>query len=294
MNNRDAMDARYKQKNAPYSLQQFSWASVYELFEFHEQQLPLAGWGLKGYSHPWILKYGEFSKGQKVLDVGGGYSSLAQVIAERYGPQCWVADDFGVETGEQLWSRWGDRESLKQKYPLINYAFERIGDINSKSFEFGSFDVIYSVSTLEHIPWRSMPAVFDHITMLLKPGGRMLHCVDVPLPLGLHSDSYLGLFLGTIGYATYRKIHEFISTKHRPYLETMKGWFRFIKAYFGPRLKINCSVKTYGYVGSSINPGIVTEPLDILFKYYPPNNKTKRFNTRVATFTFIINKERLT
>jgi hypothetical protein len=33
-----------------YILQQFSWASISELFEFHEQQLPLAGWGIKGWT----------------------------------------------------------------------------------------------------------------------------------------------------------------------------------------------------------------------------------------------------
>jgi SAM-dependent methyltransferase len=254
-------------------------------------KVSLAGWGIKGHNYPWILKHGKFSKGQRVLDVGGGYSPLPQVIAERYGSQCWVADDFGVESGEKEWFRKGDRESLKEKYPLVNYVYERIGNIDSKSFERQSFDVIYSVSTLEHIPWRFMPAVFDHMTMLLKPGGKMFHCVDLPLPLRFRIESSFGLFVGMIGHATYHKIHEFISTKERLYLWTMRGWLRFIKAYFGSWLKINHSIRNLGYFSSSINPDIVIEPFEIVFKAYPPRDKSKLF-VRNGTFTFIIEKGR--
>jgi SAM-dependent methyltransferase len=41
-----------------------------------------------------------------------------------------------------------------------------------------SFDVVYSISVLEHVPTNVMPKVFADMTRVLRPGGRMIHLVD--------------------------------------------------------------------------------------------------------------------
>jgi len=41
-----------------------------------------------------------------------------------------------------------------------------------------SFDCIFSVSVLEHIPARVLPQCFDAIAEFLAPGGLSLHCFD--------------------------------------------------------------------------------------------------------------------
>ena len=211
-----------------YLLKKFEWGSVFEMMKFHEKGLPFAEWGIKGHNRPWIIANGNFAKGEKVVEVGGAYSGLPQYLSDEFNVEAWVVDDFGVESKEDLWSRWGDREELNSKYPSVNYVFERVG-VGTTKIPSAYFDCVYSVSTLEHIPWNNMKKVFDHMCKMLKPGGRILHCVDVSIPLGVHKSSDAkGIFLGTVGYSLYHKSKELIQSVERPYLRTINGWWRFI------------------------------------------------------------------
>ena len=154
----------------------------------------------------------------------------------------------------------------------------------------GYFDCVYTVSTLEHISWNNMKKVFDHMCKMLKPGGRMLHCVDVPIPLGVHKSSDAkGVFLGTVGYSLYRKSKELIQSVERPYLGTINGWWRFIRQYFGHSLKITCK-RPPGYIKSTLNTDIVKETPDVIYNFYPPNNSAKTYKPS-GTFVFILEKQ---
>ena len=112
-----------------YLLKKFEWGSVIEMMQFHERGLSFAQWGIKGHNRPWIIDNGNFAKGEKVVEVGGAYSGLPQYLSDEFSVEAWIVDDFGVESKEGLWSRWGDREELKSKYPSVKYVFERVGGV---------------------------------------------------------------------------------------------------------------------------------------------------------------------
>lgn len=272
-----------------YILNKFEWGSVFEMMQFHEKRLPFAEWGIKGHNRPWIIANGNFAKGEKVAEIGGAYSGLPQYLSDKYNVDAWVVDDYGVESKEELWSRWGNREELKSKYPSVNYVFERIG-VGTSNIPMNYFDCIYSVSTLEHIPWNNMKKVFDHMCKMLKQGGRMLHCIDIPIPLGTHkSFDTKGIFLGTIGYSLYHKSMELFQTIEKPYLRTINGWWRFIKQYFDHSLRIDCKSPP-GYIKSTLITDIVKESPEVVYSFYPPNNNAKEYRP-YCTFVFILEKQ---
>ncbi len=271
-----------------YVVEEMRWATVTELMGFQQKGIPFAEWGIKGHNRPYILENGGFQRGMRVAEVGGAYSELPEHIATTYGCEVSVIDDFGVESGEPLWSRWGNREDLKEKNSHVNYIFERVGNIDSNNIPLGYFDVVYSVSTLEHIPPEKIGRAFVHMAEMLKVGGTMIHCIDCRIPLTPHrKPNWLSVVLGTVGCAGYHSLRNIFSTRNKPNLHSILGWKSFVKRILRP-----CTFgKTpgLGFVSSSINPDIVVEPPDVVFKFYPPNNTVKRY-TRNGTFVLIIKK----
>jgi ubiquinone/menaquinone biosynthesis C-methylase UbiE len=271
-----------------YRLELFQSGTVSDVYKFMEQDVFTAwdrvageysincedisglAWGIKGHNYPWILSHVDFKKENKVLDVGGAYSILPVIIKERFGSEMWIVDDFGVETGDARWSRWGEREKQKAKYPDVNYVFETLGDISKSNLRKNYFDIIYSASTLEHIPHELMRSVFDHMLFLLKPGGILAHCVDVSI------------------CANTRQAREAMLGRSLRY---SSGWFKFLREYFpNSSLSTNLMVRRPDEYELAMNPNIVTESPEIVFKYYPPNRRVKTY-TRRGTITFIVRDE---
>ncbi len=57
-----------------------------------------------------------------------------------------------------------------------------LGPMDKSSLPDHYFDVVYSLSALEHAGGLQTPAVWRHMDRLLKPGGELLHEVDVIFP----------------------------------------------------------------------------------------------------------------
>lgn len=270
-------------------VEQLRWATVEELMQFHDEKVPFADWGIKGHNRPFILKNCKFEKGMKVVEVGGAYSDLPQYIAQTYGCEVHVIDDFGVESGEPLWSRWGGRDELMQKNPDVKYIFERVGNVNNHNIPLDYYDVIFSVSTIEHIPHEAMFDVFTHMGKMLKKGGIMVHCIDMQIPLKLHKTHDLkGLLLGTFGYYLYFMFATPFAAAKKPQLKTLRGWKSFLKKTFGDIFFEGVAVD--GAFTSSVDTNIVVEPMEIVYGIYPPKNETKLYR-RNGTFVLIMRKE---
>lgn len=183
----------------------FRWGSANELFDFVSRDvynrwdldaqnydvspsvMEKHRWGLKGYGYAFVTEtiqklHATESRRLKILDIGGGGSGLARFIAERFGDEAWVVDDFGVESEDgatQGWYATGLREQLAQQNPGVKYVFGRLGNGSHPELKPGYFDLIFSVSTLEHIPPEAWLGVFDHILELLDPNtGRTCHTID--------------------------------------------------------------------------------------------------------------------
>src|SRR3990167_7197296 len=65
-------------------------------------------WGIKAHNRPWVEEVGKFKKNEKIIEVGGAYSTFPRYLNEKYGVEAWIGDDFGGRSGEKFWKRWGD------------------------------------------------------------------------------------------------------------------------------------------------------------------------------------------
>ena len=166
-----------------YEVLEVALADTPRLFQYHQAGVYGAQFNLKGFAYPWLVSSRKWSKGDRVLDVGAGYSELPVHLAEAFGCESWVVDDFGVASGEPFWKRGREPQEHIRARPQVNYVLERLGDPARSSLPPDSFDCIYSLSTLEHVPRTSIVAVWQHMERLLRPGGEMLHAVDLGLPV---------------------------------------------------------------------------------------------------------------
>lgn len=164
-------------------------ARVDELFRYKASDLELPAfpgytrdqWGIKAHNRPWIVEAGQFTSGQRIAEVGGAYSRLPEYLGERFAVEPWVIDDFGLHSGEPLWSRWGNPHDLPGMHPTVRYSFHRMGNY-SPEIPARYFDRIFSVSTLEHIQRPYRLDVLKDMHRCLAPRGIELHTIDVSVP----------------------------------------------------------------------------------------------------------------
>ena len=253
-------------------------ATVDELFRYKAQEFKLEEfpgytpdqWGIKAHNRPWIDEAGQFSKEQKIIEVGGAYSLLPKYLAEKYELEAWIGDDFGMATGDSIWSRWGNPHDLEKKYPSLNYIFERFGTFSAK-YPDAYFDRIFSVSTLEHIPYCHRLPVFKDMHRCLKPGGLQLHTIDIPTmsPKRAYMAGLMDKF-------------SFLNKVIKKPLSDIRSWFDLIKAS-GCRIAVPIPNSIH-----LLNRRILVESPDVIYRFYPPNNAYKPYNYPNASLLLII------
>lgn len=165
-----------------YAIKELSLADTRRLLEYKRDGAFGASFGLKGFDYPWILQARRWEPGERVLDIGAGYSPLPAHLAQTYGSEVWAVDDFGIRSDEPFWTRGKEPQDHIHANPEVRYVLERLGDPDRSSLPAGSFDCIYSASTLEHVPNDLLGDVWRHMDLLLRPGGEMLHAVDLIVP----------------------------------------------------------------------------------------------------------------
>jgi hypothetical protein len=108
-------------------------------------------------------------KGSRILEVGGGESRVIEALKSEY--EFWNLDKLeGFGFGPI-----GIQEQAG--YRIVR---DYIGNFNA-SLPDGSFDLVFSISALEHVPEEAewFEDIMLDIDRLLKPGGYSLHCFDV-------------------------------------------------------------------------------------------------------------------
>lgn len=137
-------------------------------------------------------------EGGRLLEIGGGSCIMMRALnAGRPGKyDCWSLDPLdGSGNGPKSESHAGEGEAAMRTLNGITTIEERIGEF-SKTLKDASFDCIFSVSVMEHIPIRDWPNCFDDMFRLLKPGGFVCHAVDLhPLDLQTAQDRLIMLRL---------------------------------------------------------------------------------------------------
>ena len=176
----------------------------------------------------------------RILDVGGGYSTIGKLIVEDFGAEYWIIDDFGVESSEPIWSRYGSREELRKSNPDINYIFGRMCKDVSSILEDDFFDIVLSISTLEHIPPQNRSQIFeDMVRVTNKTAGLMISTIDV-------SESNL------------------------------VEWDGLLRAFYD----MHCAKEELPKISAAeFNAaGTLYETSEVIFRHYPPNEKVKKYS----------------
>jgi hypothetical protein len=165
-----------------YEILEISLGDTNRLYRYKLDDVYGAKFSLKGFDYPWLLTSRQWTGAEKVLDVGAAYSPLPVHIQQMFGCEVWVADDFGTTTDESFWTRNKSASEYVASHPEIKFVLERLGNSATSSLPAGYFDIIYSLSVLEHIPQKYTEAAWRHMDLLLRPGGEMLHAVDLSFP----------------------------------------------------------------------------------------------------------------
>jgi len=98
-----------------------------------------------------LLRYLNPNKGEKILDMGCSRGFYVRKVEE------YTDSVIGVDISE---SSLKDAVSTRVRY----------GDVTSLDFETDSFDKIYSLHTIEHIP--DLERFFSEMARVLRPGGK--------------------------------------------------------------------------------------------------------------------------
>ena len=241
-----------------YRAVELALADAAKLVDWKQAGVIGAGFGLKGFDYPWIATSRDWKPDEAILDVGAGYSPLPGHLATKYGCEVWAVDDFGLSSDEPFWRRGQEPKDFIRSNPNVNYVLERLGDPDASSLQSGYFDCIYSASTLEHVPIDLIRSVWRHMDRLLKPGGELLHAIDVKLPthrglLSLSKALMLDMF-GLLVPAGYRNANAYY---------TPKSYLRHILSEI--KLDSFASPSKISVVNMVLSPRIVLEPLDWVF-----------------------------
>jgi len=118
-----------------------------------------SGWLLKEVNKI-IKEIGLPKRELKILDMGCGSGEFIDFLREKTGSLCYGVD-LSIERVEQS----------KSKFPNVNFS---VGSLENTSFEEGSFDIIISTQTIEHLFDDDLKPSFDEMHRLLKENGRLL------------------------------------------------------------------------------------------------------------------------
>ncbi len=162
-----------KYKNYPFS--ELGYATVKDFCDSVENldEICKLNGDLKNVQRPWMIKaiIASVPFGGKLIEIGAGEPIVANFL-QKLGYDVTIIDPYdGTGNGPV------EYEYFKKQYPdlkiLKNYFEEGINTL-----ETGSFDCVYSISVLEHIPNEKIPEIFKGIRKILKPDGFSIHCID--------------------------------------------------------------------------------------------------------------------
>lgn len=171
------VEAIYK-RYLNYQVEPVGYATVRDYCDSMDNLRPLTAinFDLKDPQRPWMLKaiIGTVQRGGKLLEIGAGEPYVASILS-KLGYDVLVIDPYdGSGNGPQ------EFEAIKDHYPEISFIRNNFSD-NLNDFEPSSFDCIYSISVLEHIPTLQLNHVFAGIEHFIKPGGYGFHAIDYVL-----------------------------------------------------------------------------------------------------------------
>jgi glycosyltransferase involved in cell wall biosynthesis len=128
---------------------------------------------LKDVQRPWTVKaiLATVPSGGRLLEIGAGDPFVASLL-EQLGYEAWIVDPYDGRDGGP-----SDFEAIRSGYPDINFLRGLFPDDVDHGLE-GSFDCVYSISVLEHVPLQEVERVCAGMRRFARQGGNLVHAVD--------------------------------------------------------------------------------------------------------------------
>jgi hypothetical protein len=155
--------------------EEFSYATVRDFCESVDElpQITALDGDLKNGQRPWAAKaiLANVPPPARLLEIGGGEPIVSGFLSE-LGYDVTLVDPYdGFGNGPT------DYQRYVEQFPHVKIVREYFRP-GLPGLAPHSFDAIFSISVLEHIPPDSLPACFDAIADFLAPGGLSAHCFD--------------------------------------------------------------------------------------------------------------------
>jgi hypothetical protein len=171
----DATLAAIAQRYRGFSVAPLSYATVRDYCDSFDQLRPLAtaNQDLKDAQRPWMLKaiLSQVPPGARLLEIGAGEPFVADML-ERMGYEVTIVDPYdGSGNGPR------EYEIFRRQCPDIRFVREQFGAA-TRGIASESFDCIYSISVLEHVPDDALAGVFAGLLRFLAPDGTSVHAID--------------------------------------------------------------------------------------------------------------------
>lgn len=152
-----------------------SYATVRDYCESVDElpQITAVDGDLKNVQRPWAVKaiLANVPPPARLLEIGGGEPIVSGFLSE-LGYDVTLIDPYdGFGNGPT------DYERYVHQFPHVKIVREYFRP-TVPSLRPKSFDAIFSVSVLEHIPPAALPACFNAIAEYVTPGGASIHCFD--------------------------------------------------------------------------------------------------------------------
>lgn len=282
-------------------------------------------WTLKGCEYLWLLsKLGGIGP-QTVADVGSQASALPQFVGEQFDCEAWAVDKYDEQRvfAKDRYNELVDRLGYdpRERYGRVKYVNAFMGEF-TKDLPDSYFDVVYSLSVLEHVDFPNMPDVFRDMDRILKPGGYLIHAVDLSIPLGKSrviaekfqpgksekATQLLQLPMGRIAakllqwmatsrYTTVPMLMAewlyhwgmcLTATRSAPYLFTAPGWRKFLKRELGLRDPAGM-MKDTGVWEALASHDVFVESIRSRYEYWAPDNTPKSY-WPVTALLFVLRK----
>jgi 2-polyprenyl-3-methyl-5-hydroxy-6-metoxy-1,4-benzoquinol methylase len=132
---------------------------------------------IRALEYPWMVEQiAARGQGQKVLDIGAGVSPLPVVLARR-GMRVDCVDAHPIVHNAHTratWNEWGFFD-----YSTIHGGMRAFHQDILQFQPDEPYDVVYSLSVVEHMPRRVWERTIELSASWIKPGGRVILTVDV-------------------------------------------------------------------------------------------------------------------
>ncbi|MGW0520089.1 class I SAM-dependent methyltransferase [Crossiella sp. NPDC003009] len=153
------------------------------------------------FEYPWAFDTAQPEPGMRVVEVGGGLAGFQFVLAES-GCAVTTVDPAATE-GTSQWNgptyqvSWAlTPETHQQLNTTFGTEVRLIGDrLQDCALPDGTFDRVFCLSVLEHVPAKEARGMLERAVALLRPGGLLILTVDLFLdvrPFGVLTGNSWG------------------------------------------------------------------------------------------------------